>query len=241
MFRPFWPCVPLLGVFLGVPFWAPHVFWILLGPSEALSWDARRQGSSCVSLVLFFFFPFCFAATLFLDARVGSLTEVGQKVVLPTPRPSEGQEMPSLGRGLWTPPFRDFVGIFCCQWGQGPTDAWRPGPFCVGRGPFACPLTGPFHTARFFPPQVFFLPLGPRLPWIACWSRAFCLAFIPRGAAEWLARVDCSVQTRDSNAAVSSVHGRTNSESCSETLRNVSGEDETPSPTPFRVSIFYRR
>ena len=30
LFRPFWPCVPLLGVFLGVPFWAPRAFGILL-------------------------------------------------------------------------------------------------------------------------------------------------------------------------------------------------------------------
>ena len=30
LFRPFWPCVPLLGVFFGVPFWAPCVFGILL-------------------------------------------------------------------------------------------------------------------------------------------------------------------------------------------------------------------
>ena len=29
-FRPFWPCVPLLGVFFGVPFWALRVFGILL-------------------------------------------------------------------------------------------------------------------------------------------------------------------------------------------------------------------
>ena len=29
-FRPFWPCVPILGVFFGVPFWAPRVFGILL-------------------------------------------------------------------------------------------------------------------------------------------------------------------------------------------------------------------
>ena len=55
---------PAFWRFSGVPFWAPGVFGILLGPSEAFSWDARRQGSSCVSLVLFFFFPFCFAAIL---------------------------------------------------------------------------------------------------------------------------------------------------------------------------------
>ena len=41
------------------------------------SWDARRQGCFCASLVLVVFFPFCFAAMPFLDARVGDLTEVG--------------------------------------------------------------------------------------------------------------------------------------------------------------------
>ena len=30
LFRPFWPCVLLLGVSLGVPFWAPRVFGLLL-------------------------------------------------------------------------------------------------------------------------------------------------------------------------------------------------------------------
>ena len=30
LFTLFWPCVLLFGVFLGVPFWAPHVFGILL-------------------------------------------------------------------------------------------------------------------------------------------------------------------------------------------------------------------
>ena len=60
----------------------------ILGPGRFLgfsldllrpfSWDARRQGFFvCFSCACFSFFPFCFAATLFLDARVGSLTEVG--------------------------------------------------------------------------------------------------------------------------------------------------------------------
>ena len=51
--------------FSGVPFWAPGVFGILLGLSEAFSWDARRQGSSCVALVLFFFSPFVLRPHLF--------------------------------------------------------------------------------------------------------------------------------------------------------------------------------
>ena len=63
--------LPVLAVrpaswrFSGVPFWAPGVFGILLGPSEAFSWDARRQGFSCVALVLFFFSPFVLRPHLF--------------------------------------------------------------------------------------------------------------------------------------------------------------------------------
>ena len=51
-------------------------------------------------------------------------------VVSPAPRPSEGQGE-RLCTGAMDAPFSwDFVGIFCCQWGQVPTDALRPGPFC---------------------------------------------------------------------------------------------------------------
>ena len=69
LFRPFWPCVPLLGVFSGVPFWAPGGFGILLelmglelvrSPlPRPFSWDARRQGF-CVFLL-----P-CFSCPLFV-------------------------------------------------------------------------------------------------------------------------------------------------------------------------------
>ena len=65
--------------FLGVPFWAPRVFEILLelmglelvrSPLlRPFSWDARRQGFSCASSALFSFSPLFFAATLFLDSR----------------------------------------------------------------------------------------------------------------------------------------------------------------------------
>ena len=67
MFRPFWPCVPLLGVSLGVPFWAPRVFGILLelmglelvrSPlPRPFSWDARRQGFFLCFFCLVFLFP----------------------------------------------------------------------------------------------------------------------------------------------------------------------------------------
>ena len=67
LFRPFWPCVLLLGVFLGVPFWAPRVFGILLELSGLelacpfrgrFSWDARRQGCFLASFPWFVFSPF---------------------------------------------------------------------------------------------------------------------------------------------------------------------------------------
>ena len=67
LFRPVWPCVLLLGVFLGVPFWAPRGFGILLelmglefvrSPLlRPFSWDARRQGFSSSAL---FSFPLVF-------------------------------------------------------------------------------------------------------------------------------------------------------------------------------------
>ena len=62
-----------------------------------------------------------------------------------------------MGGGFRCPLFGDFVGIFCCQWGQGPTDAQRPGPLS-GKGAFCVPPHRPFFTRTllFSPPQVFF-------------------------------------------------------------------------------------
>ena len=78
LFRPFWPCVPLLGGFLGVPFWAPCVFGILLGPSEAFSLGREAARVFGASLALCFFFPFCFVLRPHtFSARVGDLAEVG--------------------------------------------------------------------------------------------------------------------------------------------------------------------
>ena len=147
----------------------------------------------CFSCFVFLFPLFRFAATLFLERPgVVSLTRRVKGLTQPLAR------VRARGAHFWAgamdAPFLGFCRHLLLPVGPGTHGRPASRAFCVGRGPFACPLTGPFHTARFFPPQVFFfffLPLGPRLPWIACWSLAFCFAFIPRGAAEWLARVDC--------------------------------------------------
>ena len=73
---PFWPCVLLLESrrFLGNS--GPRAFlgfsWNLRGlsslaPSEAPFLDARRHGCFWASCAWFLFFPFCFAATRFLE------------------------------------------------------------------------------------------------------------------------------------------------------------------------------
>ena len=70
---------PARGAFLGFS-WNSRGLSELTRPFRGLfSWDARRQGCFGASLVLVFLFPFlfCFAATPFLDARVGDLAEVG--------------------------------------------------------------------------------------------------------------------------------------------------------------------
>ena len=91
--RPFWPCVLLLGVFLGVPFWAPRVFGILLvlfwGPFSGR--EAARVFWSFLSVV--FVFPFCCVLRLFshqLEGADPSSYEAYPRVVEPAPRPSEG-------------------------------------------------------------------------------------------------------------------------------------------------------
>ena len=88
LFRPFWPCVPLLGVFLGVPFWAPRVFGILLEltglelarPFRGPFLGTRGGKGFPVLLLPCFFFPllFCFAATLFLEGPPRDLAEAGR-------------------------------------------------------------------------------------------------------------------------------------------------------------------
>ena len=160
--RPFWPCVLLLGVFLGVPFWAPRVFGILLEltglelarPFRGPFLDARRQGCFCASIAWFLFFPplFCGCA-LFLEGPPRDLAEASAGDLDPPPRPSEGQGMPYLGRRVGPLLFWDFVALLVYGRGsQGPSDAMRPGPFCRGGGVFLCPLRSHFSHARLFLP-----------------------------------------------------------------------------------------
>ena len=74
LFCPFWPCVPLLGVFPGCHSGPRAILGFSLDLLRPFSWDARRQGSSCVSLVLFFFFPFFVCGHTFSRKTGGGLT-----------------------------------------------------------------------------------------------------------------------------------------------------------------------
>ena len=111
--------LPVLAVrpaswrFFGVPFWAPCVFGILLElVLRPFFLDARRQGFSCASLALLFFFPllFCLAATHFFSPSRWSRRS-GQRVISPAPRPSEGEGSASSAEG-WSPPFLGFCRLF---------------------------------------------------------------------------------------------------------------------------------
>ena len=65
LFRPFWPCVLLFGVFLGVFLGFSLSLWGLSSPpSEALFLGRRAARVVGASLALFFFFPFCFVLQL---------------------------------------------------------------------------------------------------------------------------------------------------------------------------------
>ena len=62
----------------GVPFWAPCLFGILLVLALRPLFLGTQGGKGFPGFVLsLFFFPFCFAATRSLEARVGDLAEVG--------------------------------------------------------------------------------------------------------------------------------------------------------------------
>ena len=89
LFLPVLAVRPASCVFFGVPFWAPCIFGILLVLVLRPLFLGTRggRGVPCFSRLVFSF-PLLFCGHTFLDARVGSLTEVGERVVLPTPRPS---------------------------------------------------------------------------------------------------------------------------------------------------------
>ena len=118
LFRPFWPCVLLLGVFLGVPFWAPRVFGILL---ELMGLELARpfrgpflgtrggKGFPVLLLPCFFFFPFLFCGYDFSrKARpVISRRPAAGDLARP-PRPSEGRGIALSRAEGWPPPFVGF-------------------------------------------------------------------------------------------------------------------------------------
>ena len=161
VYRPFWPCVLSFAFFLGVPFWAPWFFFVILleitglsslAPSEAFFGREAARVFQCFSFVVFVF-PFCCVCDhTFLAARVGSLTEVGKRRShQPLARVRARGSASCVG--AMDAPFsgRIFCFVLFARGSQGPSDALRPGPFVEGRG-------------RILPPQVF----GANQPnWIA--------------------------------------------------------------------------
>ena len=119
---------------------------------------ARVFRASCA---WFFFSPsVLFCGHTFLDARVGSLTEVGERVVLPTPRRSDSQGKAQSWAGALDAPFLGILSAyFVCQRVTGTLGRIASGTFSVGEGAPFCPLRSHFSHARFCfsPPQVFFL------------------------------------------------------------------------------------
>ena len=89
------------------------------------------------------------------------------KGISPAPRPSEGRGERLERGGYGRPLFGILTASFVCLWGQGPTDAQRPGPFVWEGGLLRAPSQALFHTARFCPAPgfffVFFLAFGATL------------------------------------------------------------------------------
>ena len=82
--------------------------------------------------------------------------------------------LPYLGRRVGPLLFCDFVGLFVSQRVTGTLGRPASRAFCLGRGRFSCPLTGPFSQCTFcsrprcFFFSLFFVCLRGRLPnWIA--------------------------------------------------------------------------
>ena len=128
VYLPFWPCVLSFWRFVGVPFWAPGVFFLdslgTWGGSEAFSRTRGGKGASLL-LVPCFVFPlfvlFC-GFTPFLEARVGFRAEVGspsrlfraEVPITGSPSPPLGRVIPRgalLARRVGPLHFRDFDGL----------------------------------------------------------------------------------------------------------------------------------
>ena len=155
VYRPFWPCVLLLGVFFSGCHSGPRVFWGFswnswglssLAPSEAPSLGTRGgRGVSWLLVLGFCFSPFVFAASHILlegpplarpTARPGGLD-------VPPPRPSEGPVL-----------------CFCCLILYGRRSTGTLGraasrAFLLGRGRFVCPVR-PLCFKSTFCSRIFF-------------------------------------------------------------------------------------
>ena len=69
VYRPFWPCVPSCWRFVGVPFWAPGVFWILSGLLWGLFLGREAARVLLCFLCLCCFSPFRFVLRLHTFSR----------------------------------------------------------------------------------------------------------------------------------------------------------------------------
>ena len=98
LFRPFWPCVPLLGVFPGCHS-GPRAFlgfslnlWglsLLARPFRGPFLGTRGGKGFLCFFCLVFFFPFSFCGHTF--SRRPGVVSLTRRVVLPTPRRSDSQ------------------------------------------------------------------------------------------------------------------------------------------------------
>ena len=186
LFRPFWPCVPLLGVFFGVPFWAPRVFGILL---EHMGLELARpfrgpflgtRGGKGVSwlLVLGFCFPllFCSAASHVLLEGPANGSTYGRPGALDVPPLARvrARGSPSEGGGLVPSCSGISLPYFVWQRVTGTLGRTASRAFLLGRGRFCLPPQALFFTRTFFSrPRFFFFVFfffglrGLRMPWRA--------------------------------------------------------------------------
>ena len=167
LFRPFWPCVLLLGVFFSGCHSGPRAVlgfsWNLWGLSFARPFRGPFLGTRggkgfSFFLILFFFFPFLFCGhTLSRKARpVISRRPAAGDRARPLAR-VRARGLPYLGRRVGPLLLWAFVGLFCEPVGhRDPRTHCVQGLFVREGGDFSAPAQALFHTHFLLPPQVFF-------------------------------------------------------------------------------------
>ena len=164
---PIWPCVLLLGVFLGVPFWAPRVFGILLeltglelarpfrGP---FSWDARWQGCFLASFPWFVFSPFVlFCGFTRFTRRPSQWLDLRQARGARRPPLARvrARGSPSEGGGLVPSCSGISLPYFVWQRVAGTLGRTASRALLLGRGCSCLPPQALFNTQGFFFPALF--------------------------------------------------------------------------------------